>query len=51
VKGGVRIMEVKISITNLDEYKELIEKTKIQAEKLEECLSQLADFEFDVLTE
>lgn len=44
-------MEVKISITNLDEYKELIEKTKIQAEKLEECLSQLADFEFDVLTE
>ena len=44
-------MEVKISITNLDEYKELIKKTKIQAEKLEECLSQLADFEFDVLTE
>ena len=28
-----------------------IEKTKIQVEKLEECLSQLANFEFDVLTE
>lgn len=44
-------MEVKITIANLDEYKGLIEKTKIQAEKLEECLSQLANFEFDVLTE
>lgn len=44
-------MKVKITIANLDEYKELIEKTKIQAEKLEECLSQLANFEFDVLTE
>lgn len=44
-------MEVKITITNLDEYRELIEKAKIQVEKLEECLSQLADFEFDVLTE
>lgn len=44
-------MEVKITITNLDEYKELIEKTKIQVEKLEECLSQLANFKFDVLTE
>lgn len=44
-------MEVKITIRNLDEYKELIEQTKIQAEKLEECLSQLANFEFDVLTE
>ena len=32
-------MEVKITITNLDEYKELIEKTKIQVEKLEEWLS------------
>ena len=50
VKGGVE-MEVKITIANLDEYKELIEKTKIQVEKLEECLSQLANFEFDVLTE
>lgn len=44
-------MEVKITITNLDEYRKLIEKTKIQVEKLEECLSQLADFEFDILTE
>lgn len=44
-------MEVKITITNLDEYRELIEKTKIQVEKLEECLSQLADFKFGVLTE
>lgn len=35
-------MEVKITITNLDEYKELIEEMKIQVEKLEECLSQLA---------
>ena len=32
-------MEVKITIANLDEYKELIEKTKIQVEKLEECSS------------
>ena len=44
-------MKVKLTITNLDEYKKLIEKTKIQVEKLEECLSQLANFEFDVLTE
>nr|DAN70367.1 MAG TPA: hypothetical protein [Caudoviricetes sp.] len=44
-------MEVKIIITNLDEYKELIEEMKIQVEKLEECLSQLANFDFDVLTE
>lgn len=43
-------MKVKITITNLDEYKEIIKKTKIQVEKLEECLSQLANFEFDVLT-
>ena len=50
MKGGVG-MKIKITITNLDEYRELIEKTKIQVEKLEECLSQLADFEFDVLTE
>ena len=49
-KGGVG-MEVKITIVNLDEYKKLIEKTKIQVEKLEECLSQLANFDFDVLTE
>ena len=42
-------MKVKLTITNLDEYKKLIEKTKIQVEKLEECLSQLANFEFDVL--
>ena len=45
MKGGVG-MKIKITITNLDEYRELIEKTKIQVEKLEECLSQLADFEF-----
>lgn len=44
-------MEVKITITNLDEYKELIEEMKIQVEKLEKCLSQLANFDFDVLTE
>lgn len=44
-------MKVKIAITNLDEYKELIEQTKLQVEKLEECLSQLANFEFEVLTE
>ena len=44
-------MEVKLTITNLDEYKELIEQTKLQVEKLEECLSQLANFEFDVLEE
>lgn len=44
-------MEVKITITNLDEYKELIEQAKIQVEKIEECLSQLANFEFDILTE
>lgn len=44
-------MEVKIIITNLDEYKELTEEMKIQVEKLEECLSQLANFDFDVLTE
>lgn len=44
-------MKVKITITNLDEYRKLIEKTKIQVEKLEECLSQLANFEFDILTE
>lgn len=44
-------MKVKITITNLDEYKELIEQTKLQVEKLEECLSQLANFEFEVLTE
>ena len=36
-------MEVEITITNLDEYKELIEEMKIQVEKLEECLSQLAN--------
>lgn len=44
-------MEVKITITNLDEYKELIDEMKIQVEKLEECLSQLANFDFDVLEE
>lgn len=44
-------MKVKIAITNLDEYTELIEQTKLQVEKLEECLSQLANFEFEVLTE
>ena len=44
-------MKLKITITNLDEYKELIEQTKLQVEKLEECLSQLANFEFEVLTE
>ena len=44
-------MKVKITIVNLDEYKKLIEKTKIQVEKLEEYLSQLANFEFDVSTE
>lgn len=44
-------MEVKITIVNLDEYKELIEEMKIQVEKLEECLSQLTNFDFDVLTE
>lgn len=44
-------MEIKVTITNLDEYRELIEKIKIQVEKLEEYLSQLANFEFDVLTE
>lgn len=44
-------VKVKITIVNLDEYKKLIEKTKIQIEKLEECLSQLANFDFDVLIE
>ena len=51
LKKGWVGMEVKITIVNLDEYKELIEEMKIQVEKLEECLSQLANFEFDVLTE
>lgn len=44
-------MKIEIKIKNLDDFNHLIEKIKKQAEILENYLSQLENFEFDILTE